>query len=83
MKSLGGHGQLIKDAGLTTQQCRRYTLSLPISTLICGIESLKNLRQNLEIGRGFTPMTSAQKAELLEQVRDEASEGRHEWFKST
>ena len=43
MKSLGGRGQLVSDLGLTAQECRRYSLSLPISTLICGIQSQENL----------------------------------------
>lgn len=44
MKSLGGRGQLVSDLGLTAQECRRYSLSLSISTLICGIQSQENLR---------------------------------------
>ena len=40
MKSLGGSGQLVKDAGLTAQVCRRYALSRPISTrMSCGPQS--------------------------------------------
>jgi predicted aldo/keto reductase-like oxidoreductase len=82
MKSLGGDGQLIK-AGLTPQQARGYALSLPISTLVCGIESLDNLRQDLEIARHWRPMSEAEMRALCEQVRDQALDGRHEWFKST
>ena len=83
MKSLGGDAQMVKGAGLTPQQCRRYALSLPISTLVCGMESLDNLQQDLDIARGFEPMTETEQAELLERVREQATDGRHEWFKST
>ncbi|MCB0131047.1 MAG: LPS export ABC transporter ATP-binding protein, partial [Caldilineaceae bacterium] len=83
MKSLGGSGQLITGAGLTAEQCRRYSLTLPISTLVCGIESLENLRQDVEIARNFTPMTDAELQALQDSVFDEATDGRHEWFKST
>ena len=83
MKSLGGSGQLITGAGLTAEQCRRYSLTLPISTLVCGIESLENLRQDVEIARNFTPMTDAELQALQDIVFDEATDGRHEWFKST
>ena len=83
MKSLGGRGQIISELGLTAGQCRRYALSLPISTLSCGIESPENLQQDLEIARTFTPMSEAERQELLTGVYEEASDGRHEWFKST
>ena len=83
MKSLGGDAQLVTDAGLTAQQCRNYALSLPISTLVCGIESQANLEQDLEIARNFQPLASEVRAQLLEQVRDVAGDGRYEWFKST
>jgi len=83
MKSLGGDAQLISDAGLTPQQCRRYALSQPISTLVCGIETMENLEQDLEIARNFTPMTNEEQSDVLEQIRTGATDGRYEWFKST
>jgi predicted aldo/keto reductase-like oxidoreductase len=83
MKSLGGRGQLISDLGLSAEQCRRYALSLPISTLVCGMESPENLQQDLKIARDFTPMSDTERKALLEQVYEEAADGRHEWFKST
>ena len=83
MKSLAGRGQLITELGLTAEQCRRFSLTLPISTLVCGIESFENLEQDLNIARNFTPMVEEEKQELLDRVYDEAVDGRHEWFKST
>ena len=82
MKSLGGDGQMI-EAGLTPQQARGYALSLQISTLVCGIESMDNLRQDLEIARNLAPMSEVEMNALREQVRDQATDGRNEWFKST
>ncbi|MBV7336700.1 aldo/keto reductase [Chloroflexi bacterium TSY] len=83
MKSLGGRGQLVTELGLTAEQCRTFALSLPISTLVCGIESLENLQQDVEMARAFTPLSEAQQQELLASVYEEATDGRHEWFKST
>lgn len=83
MKSLGGEGQLITEAGLTPYQCRAYAMSLPVSTLVSGIQSLENLRQDLEIARNFQQMTDEQMRELQDQVRDMSQDGRLEWFKST
>ena len=83
MKSLGGRGQPVTELGLTAEQCRRFALSLPISTLVCGIESPENLNQDLEIARTFTPKSEAHQEELLASIYEEATDGRHEWFKST
>ncbi len=83
MKSLGGAGQLVQGLGLNANQCRRYALSLPISTLSCGIDSIEALEQDLGIGRDFQPMTASERQELENQVYDQSGDGRHEWFKST
>lgn len=83
MKSLGGSGQLVNDAGLSAAACRRYALSLPISTLVCGIESLANLEQDVAIAREFTPMSAVAQTELEDAIYAQAGDGRHEWFKST
>ena len=83
MKSLGGRGQIVRELGLTAEQCRGYALSLPISTLVCGIQSDADLQQDLAIARNFEPFSAAQMQALEAQVYDEATDGRHEWFKST
>lgn len=83
MKSLGGDGQLIKGARLTAQECRRYALSQPIDTLICGIQSMDDLKQDLEIARNFVPMTQQEQDQLLQRVRAVATDGRYEVFKTT
>ena len=83
MKSLGGDAQLVKDVGLSPQQCRGFALSQPISTLVCGIESMENLQQDIEIARNFVPMSEAAQKEMLALVKPLATDGRFEWFKST
>ena len=83
MKCLAGRGQPITELGLTAEQCRRFSLTLSISTLVCGIESLENLEQDLNIARNFKPMGNEEKQELLDHVYEESVDGRHEWFKST
>lgn len=83
MKSLGGRGQIVGELGLTAEECRGYALSLPISTLVCGIQSDADLHQDLAIARDFESLSAAQMLALEAQVYDEATDGRHEWFKST
>ena len=42
----------------------RYTLSLPISSLVLGINSRAYLEKDLEIASSFSPMTEEEKAQL-------------------
>ncbi len=67
----------------TAQECIRYALSLPIASLVVGINCMEDLKQDVGIGRGFQPMTDGERTALLERVREEAADGRHELFKST
>ena len=83
MKSLGGFSQFMDDAGLTAEECRRYALSLPITTLACGLLSMEDLEDNLRIARTFKPMSQSEQDELRARVRREAGDGRHEWYKTT
>ena len=86
MKSLAGgspRGRIPTTTGVTAQECIRYALSLPITSLVVGIESMEDLKQDLAIARDFKPMSGAEKTKLLARVRDDATDGRHELFKST
>ena len=83
MKSLGGDAQIVEGTGISAAVCRRYALSLPISTLAVGIESEENLNQDLEIARTFQPMNDLEKQAVLDQVEEHAGDGRYEWFKTT
>ena len=83
MKSLGGDGSIVSKAGVSIEDALRYVFSLPISTLVSGIESEKILEQNLKIVREFTPMTADEMAALQGKVFEVAGDGRFELFKSS
>lgn len=83
MKALGGAGLMPKQAGITAEQCRRFALSLPISSLVCGIASRENLQQDLGVARNFEPMEKEEMAALIEATQEIARDGRCELFKST
>jgi predicted aldo/keto reductase-like oxidoreductase len=86
MKGLaGGHpeGRLPAKAGLTVDECYRFCLSQPVSAQVMGIESMEQLKHNIAIVRNFKPMTAAEKNALLARTKEEATDGRHELFKST
>lgn len=83
MKSFAdGH---VFEAGLdiAPREAMRYTMSLPISTLISGMESMEVLEQNLAIARDFAPMTEEERADVLAKSAPKAQGAEFEPFKST
>jgi aryl-alcohol dehydrogenase-like predicted oxidoreductase len=83
MKSLGGEGQLVSQAGLSPADCIRYALSQPIASLVSGIDSLAVLDQNVRIVRDFRPMSADEQRAFEARTRAVAGDGRYEWFKTT
>jgi len=81
MKSMGGTGQAVKKGIVTAQEMLRYAMSLPVATTISGIDSLKVLQQNLEVARGFKPMTKPEMTELRARCAKTAADGRFEPYK--
>ncbi len=87
MKSLGGgrenKGRFVATNVCTAEEARRYALSQPIASLVCGIDSMDVLKQDLGIARGFKPYSDVELKELRNKVKAVAGDGRHERFKST
>ena len=81
MKSLGGDGRAVASKVVTPQEAIRYALSLPIATLVSGIDTMRVLRQNLAIAQGFRPITARQRQTLLRRVASTARDGRFELYK--
>jgi aryl-alcohol dehydrogenase-like predicted oxidoreductase len=53
---------------LNMSEAMRYVLSLPVSTVIVGCDSVAQLEENVEIARGFNPLGAAQMAELEQKT---------------
>jgi uncharacterized protein len=86
MKSLGGGrpaGIIPSEAGVPAETCIRYALSQPLSTLVVGMKSMEDLKQNVNIARNFSPMPDDEQATLLAEVKEVAEDGRYERFKSS
>jgi aryl-alcohol dehydrogenase-like predicted oxidoreductase len=83
MKSMGGSGELIANGVATPEEALRYAMSLPVATTISGVDSLEVLAQNLEIARGFQPMSADEMQKLRSRVRELAADGRYELFKTS
>jgi uncharacterized protein len=81
MKSLGGDGRAVKAKVVTAQEALRYALSLPIATLVSGIDTMRVLQQNLGVARGFRPMSARQRETLLRRIAAKSRDGRFELYK--
>jgi uncharacterized protein len=83
MKTLcGGKANPIKQQVLTVEEAMRYVLSLPVATIVSGIDSHEHLRENLDIVRRFVPMTANEMDTLRRRVVAYAEDGRFEYFKT-
>ena len=83
MKSLNGTADAVKKGVLTAKEALTYVMSLPVATLVSGMNSLEVLRKNLEIARSFTPMTSDTMQALRDRCAILAADGRFELYKTS
>jgi hypothetical protein len=85
MKGIGGgypKGLFISDAGLSVEECYRFALSQPITSQVMGISSMEQLLANVALVRGFRPMPVSEQRAFVDRIRDVATDGRFELFKS-
>jgi uncharacterized protein len=82
MKSFGA-GDSVKRKAVTPVEALRYAMSLPVTTTISGMDSMRVLRQNLKIAQGFRPMTESQMQAYRKRLAEQAADGRYELYKTT
>jgi aryl-alcohol dehydrogenase-like predicted oxidoreductase len=81
MKSLSGDGRAVKAKVVTAEEGLSYAMSLPVATVVSGMESMKILKQNVAVARGFTPLPARTLAALRRRVASYATDGRYELYK--
>jgi len=64
MKTLGGNAKPIKDGLVTSEECLRYALSLPVTTVVSGIDTMEWLQKNARVAASFKPLAPKEIAEL-------------------
>jgi len=83
MKSnAGGHLQQVQTS-ITPEEALRYAMSLPVATVISGMDSLEVFRKNLLVAQEFRPLTEDERAELLGRSQECAGDDASEPFKSS
>src|SRR5580765_6214329 len=83
MKSLCGSGKAVRKKVVRVEDALRYAMSLPVTTTVSGIDSMRVLKQNLRIAAHFTPMMRSEMDRLRFRMAPLAADGRFELFKTT
>lgn len=82
MKSMG-NGVLLKSKAVTPIECLHYSLNLPTSVVITGIDSMKILKQAFHAAATFKPLSRPQVSKLRAKSAEAALNGEFELFKTT
>ncbi|CAN5481492.1 aldo/keto reductase [soil metagenome] len=83
MKSFASGEVFRSGSEITPQEALRYVMSLPIPTVVSGMDSVSILEQNLAVARDFQPLTDDERADILRRSAPFAPAGANEHFKST
>jgi aryl-alcohol dehydrogenase-like predicted oxidoreductase len=81
MKSLGS-GIILKSGVVQATDCLRYSLNVPVSVQITGIDSKQILDQAFAVVKDFKPMGNAEFAQLVAKTEQVAMDGKYELFKT-
>lgn len=82
MKSLtGGYDRISSRINVNAELCRRYSLSLPVSTLICGMQNRNEMQMMIDIARNFKPLTEEKINDLLDISEKAGKSGEPELYK--
>jgi aryl-alcohol dehydrogenase-like predicted oxidoreductase len=82
MKSMGDPF-ILQTNTVSAVECLRYTLSLPVSVVITGIDSLARLEQALSVARGYQLPAEKDVQALLARTAQAAKDGAFEKYKTT
>jgi hypothetical protein len=75
-------GHIFREGGITTMEpAMRYVLTLPVSTVIIGISTMKELEENVQIAREFVPLKPEEMTRLEELTKPYYADA--SWFKAS
>ena len=76
-------GALAGARSVKPEDSLRYCFSLPVSTVLCGMDSVAMLRKTLKLATGFKPYHAGEMDALRQKARQVAGDGRFERYKTT
>jgi len=77
-----GNKIILNSKTVSAPECLRYAMSLPVSVVVAGCDSMEILQQALDAARNFTPLSDAERTALLERTADAARAGEFELYKT-
>jgi aryl-alcohol dehydrogenase-like predicted oxidoreductase len=80
MKTFGDN-HILRSKTVQPMEALHYSMTLPTSVVITGIDNLQVLDQAIEAARMFKPMTKEEIASLLGRTREAAENGQFELYK--
>ena len=81
-KPLAG-GSIPQTRVVKPEEALRYSLSLPVSSVICGVDDLAILKKNLKLASTFKAYHAGEMDALRQKARAVAGDGRYERYKTT
>ena len=75
--------EVLRSGVATPIELLHYVMSLPVSVVITGIDSLKILDQALEAARTFKPLSESERQSIAARVQEAARHGKFERYKTT
>ena len=82
MKCFGG-GVILKSNAVEPLDCLHYSLNVPVSVVITGINSNALLDQAFAAVKSFQPMDEASVSSLISKTQEAALDGKYELFKTS
>jgi uncharacterized protein len=84
MKTFGGaDGVILKSKAIEPIDCLHYSLNLPTSVVITGIDKQKVLDQAFEAVKTFHPLDEKEVAAIIAKTESVAVDGKYELFKTS
>jgi aryl-alcohol dehydrogenase-like predicted oxidoreductase len=81
MKSLGGDARAVEAGVIPAEDLLAYALSLPVATVVSGMDSPRVLQQNVAVARGFRPLSARRIDAIRRRAAPYARDGRFELYK--
>ena len=81
MKSLSGDARPVAAKVVSAREALAYALSLPVATVVSGMDTELVLKQNLSVAQHFRPMSARARQALRRRVAAHAADGRFELYK--
>jgi aryl-alcohol dehydrogenase-like predicted oxidoreductase len=81
-KPLAG-GSLADSRVVRAEEALRYCFSLPVSSVMCGMMSVAELKKNVRLATTFRPFHAGEMDALRQKARLVAGDGRFERYKTT